>query len=109
MTARWMFHGDPSDGGLSDTRRGERVGPRGRAADGIDAGERARRASRQGVPPMIPDSNRLEDWLWRTDEIRRRAEISEKTSPSAPGLPASRAAGVLPRRIGTGGEKGRAD
>jgi hypothetical protein len=108
MTARSMFHGDSSDGGLSDTRRGERVGPRGQAAHGVDTDERARRASRQGVPPMVPDWNRLEDWLWRMDGIRRRAEISEKPSPYAPGMPASRVAGVLPRRTGTGGEKGRA-
>jgi hypothetical protein len=57
---------------------------------------------------MIPEWNRLEDWLWRTDEIRGRAEISKTTSPNAPGMPDSRVAGVLPRRTGTDGEKGRA-
>jgi hypothetical protein len=50
----------------------------------------------------------MADWLSRMDEIRGRAEIQEKTPPYAPGMPDSRVAGVLPRRTGTGGQKGRA-
>jgi hypothetical protein len=49
---------------------------------------------------MIPNWNRLEEWLWHTDQLRRMLEFQERTSPFGPTPPAQEPSGVLPSQIG---------
>jgi hypothetical protein len=49
---------------------------------------------------MIPNWNRLEEWLWRADELRRMLEYQEEISPFRSTLPPELAPDTLPSRNG---------